>query len=292
MREPSRFLKDIVELSREAGGEILKIYHSNFRVAEKDDHSPLTAADLVSHQRLLRGLESLAAVYPVLSEESAAVPYAERQAWETYWLIDPLDGTREFVKRNGEFTVNVALVHQGKPVLGVVHAPVLGASYFAAEGCGAFVQRGDDLPHEIAVRSPAPARITVVGSRSHWTPGLEAYLERLGGYELRSMGSSLKFCLVAEGMADLYPRLGPTSEWDTAAAQCVVEEAGGAVVDLDGEPLRYNGKESLLNPYFLVYGDKSRDWREYSAGLRGAATPRPARHPPLEAAGAQRFAPL
>jgi len=261
-------LKVVVALSRDAGKRILEVYHSDFRVAQKDDRSPLTAADLIAHQCLVTGLQALSPVYPVLSEESAEAPYEERQAWETYWLIDPLDGTKEFVKRNGEFTVNVALIHQHKAVLGVVHAPVLAVSYFASEGCGAFRQQDELPPEQIQVRTPAPSRPTVVGSRSHQTPELADFLACLGEHELNSIGSSLKLCLVAEGAADLYPRMGLTSEWDTAAAQCVVEAAGGAVVDLHGAPLRYNGKESLLNPYFLVYGDKSRDWLGCAESLK------------------------
>lgn len=268
MKEPSRFLEPVIALSIEAGRKILEIYDSDFRVGFKQDDSPLTAADLASHHCLLEGLQDLSTLYPVLSEESADLPFEERSAWETYWLIDPLDGTKEFVKRNGEFTVNVALVHQHVPVLGVVYAPALDTCYFASEGCGAFKRIGNEEPHQIYVRSRAPEHLTVVGSRSHQTEGLATFLSRLGDYQLKSIGSSLKLCWVAEGEADLYPRIGLTSEWDTAAAQCVVEAAGGAVTDLKGERLRYNAKSSILNPYFLVYGDKSRTWHGYAEGLQ------------------------
>lgn len=269
MKEPSRFLKSVVALSREAGRRILKIYHSDFRVGLKDDRSPLTAADLAAHHCLVEGLSRLRPVYPVLSEESSDVSADDRKRWETYWLIDPLDGTREFIKRNGEFTVNVALIHQGRPVLGVVYAPVLDLCYFASEHCGAFRQVGEGECEVIAVRMCSPDTPRVVGSRSHRTQEMETYLTRLGGCDLVSVGSSLKFCLVADGSADLYPRLGLTSEWDTAAAQCIVEAAGGRVTDLAGQPLSYNGRTTLLNPYFLAYGDSSRDWGRYAKGIVG-----------------------
>ncbi len=268
MKEPSRFLEPVIALSLEAGRRILEIYNSDFRVGFKQDDSPLTAADLASHHCLSEGLQKLSTVYPVLSEESADLPFAVRSAWETYWLIDPLDGTKEFVKRNGEFTVNVALIHQHLPVLGVVYAPAMDVCYFASEGCGAFKRTGGGGPQQIYVRDRAPSRLAVVGSRSHQTEGLATLLGRLGEYDLKSIGSSLKLCWVAEGEADLYPRIGLTSEWDTAAAQCVVEAAGGAVTDLAGQRLQYNTKESILNPFFLVYGDKSRTWHTYATGLQ------------------------
>ena len=264
---PSSLLKAAVALAIKAGAKIMKIYASDFRVAQKEDASPLTAADLAAHHCLSEGLHVLEGAYPVLSEESALLPFEERLAWETYWLIDPLDGTKEFIKRNGEFTVNIALIRNHKPVLGVVYAPALDVCYFAETGGGAFKQAGSGEPKTISVRGQAPDRLVVVGSRSHRTPELELYLSHLGDHELMPIGSSLKFCRVAEGAADLYPRLGPTSEWDTAAAQCVVETAGGAVTDLSGEPLRYNAKASLLNPYFLVFGDRSGDWTSCATGL-------------------------
>lgn len=267
LKEPSRFLEPVIALAVEAGRKILEVYHSDFRVGFKDGDAPLTAADLVAHHCLTEGLPALRPGYPVLSEEAAELPYEERSGWETYWLIDPLDGTKEFIKRNGEFTVNIALIHQNQPVLGVVYAPALTTCYFASEGCGAFKQLGEEPPRQIYVRARAPQRLTVVGSRSHQTAGLATYLERLGEHDLKSVGSSLKFCLVAEGEADLYPRIGLTSEWDTAAAHCIVEAAGGGVTDLHGKPLRYNTKPSLLNPYFLVFGDRSREWFRYAEGI-------------------------
>jgi 3'(2'), 5'-bisphosphate nucleotidase len=259
--EPCALLGEVVAVAREAGRRILEIYITEFDVEHKEDRSPLTAADLAAHHSIVAGLETLTPGVPTLSEESAHIPFAERASWLEYWLIDPLDGTREFVKRNGEFTVNIALVRNHRPVLGVVHAPVTGVSYYACTERGAYKQVGAGEPQRIRVRR-APDRLTVAGSRSHAGP-LGTFLKNLGDYELISMGSALKSCLVAEGVADVYPRLGPTSEWDTAAAHCVVEEAGGKVTDTAMHPLRYNTKPSLLNPHFLVFGDASRDWSRY-----------------------------
>jgi len=267
-KEPSRFLEAVVALARKAGRQILEIYGSDFRVGFKEDSSPLTAADLASHHCLAEGLAALRPAYPLISEESKSLPFEERSGWETFWLIDPLDGTKEFIKRNGEFTVNVALIHRHRPVLGVVYAPAKALCYFASEGCGAYKQIDDSSPRRIEVTASAHHPPRVVGSRSHRTEGLALYLNRLGEHRLMSIGSSLKLCWVAEGAADLYPRIGPTSEWDTAAAHCIVKEAGGEVTDLRGEPLSYNAKPSLLNPYFLVFGDKSRDWRGYADGIK------------------------
>ncbi|MCC5794733.1 MAG: 3'(2'),5'-bisphosphate nucleotidase CysQ [Chromatiales bacterium] len=250
----------LLALTRRAGTEILKIYQSDFEVDLKADDSPLTAADRASHEVLVAGLSSLAPGVPIWSEESKTLPFAERRHWERFWLLDPLDGTREFIKRNGEFTVNVALVEGGVPVLGIVHVPVTGIDYLGLQGRGAerLDPGGSRMPIRVQVPSAQPVR--VVGSRSHRGSSLDAFLARLGPHEMVPMGSSLKLCLVAEGAADLYPRLGPTSEWDTAAAQAVVVAAGGQVLGLDGEPLRYNQRDTALNPSFIVFGDGSRDW--------------------------------
>ena len=256
-------LQPIVALARQAGDRILEIYGSEFSVEQKADNSPLTDADMASHHTIVDGLALLTPDIPVLSEESASLPYSERSSWNRYWLVDPLDGTREFVKRNGEFTVNIALIDEGVPVLGVVHVPVTGVSYLACRGRGAMKQEADEVPVAIQVRKPGDGPVMVVGSRSHRGDSLIRFLDKLGEHEMVGMGSSLKICLVAEGVADIYPRLGPTSEWDTAAAQCVVEQAGGYVTDTDMQPLRYNTKDSLLNPFFLVFGDNSRDWSQY-----------------------------
>jgi 3'(2'), 5'-bisphosphate nucleotidase len=268
-REPSHYLESVVALTREAGKRILDIYGTDFLVDIKGDDSPLTQADLAAHESLVRGLATLHPTHPVISEESTAVSPEIRTAWKSCWMIDPLDGTKEFIKRNGEFTVNVALIFDGLPVLGVVYAPVLDVTYFAAEGCGAYKQSGEDRPEVIRVKDRKADPLTVVGSRSHQTEPLMLYLSRLGDHALTSMGSSLKLCLVAEGAADLYPRIGLTSEWDTAAAHCVVREAGGRVTNLQGQELRYNERDTFLNPYFLAFGDKTADWCRYAEGIDG-----------------------
>lgn len=257
-------LEPVTALARQAGVRILEVYNSeDYAVEEKDDRTPLTAADLAAHNTIVDGLGRLTPDIPVLSEESASLPYTERSGWRRYWLVDPLDGTREFINRNGEFTVNIALIEDGVPVLGVVHVPVTGVSYSACRGRGAFKQVGEGMPEAIQVRKLDGGPVMVVGSRSHRGSSLTAFLDKLGRHEMVGMGSSLKLCLVAEGIADIYPRLGPTSEWDTAAAQCVVEQAGGRVTDTGMQPLRYNTKDSMLNPFFLVFGDDSRDWSQY-----------------------------
>ncbi|MBI5462660.1 MAG: 3'(2'),5'-bisphosphate nucleotidase CysQ [Gammaproteobacteria bacterium] len=260
---PCTLLDDIKRIAIEAGERILEVYESDFAIEHKDDKSPLTAADLAAHKAIVAGLGVLTPEIPVLSEESASIPFAERSRWTRYWLVDPLDGTREFIKRNGEFTVNIALIDHGRVTLGVVYVPVTQLCYYACAGGGAFKQAAGQAPAPIRVRALTDAPVRVVGSRSHSGDSLLRYLDKLGAHELVSMGSSLKFCLVAEGQADIYPRLGLTSEWDTAAAQCVVEEAGGRVTGLDMQPLRYNTKDSLLNPHFFVIGDITRDWSQY-----------------------------
>ncbi len=261
--DPCTLLPEVCALAHEAGRRILDIYATDFAVTDKDDDSPLTAADMAAHHAIVAGLARLTPDIPVLSEESVAIAFEERARWRDYWLIDPLDGTREFIKRNGEFTVNIALIHAHSPVLGVVQVPVSGLCYFACAGAGAFKQLPGEAPQAIRVRPLGEGPVIVAGSRSHRGESLNRFLERLGPHEIISMGSALKSCLVAEGRADIYPRLGPTSEWDTAAAHCVVVEAGGAVTDTQLQPLRYNTKPSLLNPHFLVFGDASRDWRQY-----------------------------
>ena len=251
-----------ITLARDAAAAILGIYDSAFAVEHKADASPLTAADLAAHRILVEGLERLTPDVPVLSEEAAEdATWNVREGWRRLWLVDPLDGTREFVKRNGEFSVNLALVEDGDVVFAVVQAPVGGALWHATRGVGAFRREGE---RDVAIQSrrPAHAPLRVAASRSHRDGRTEAFIEQLGEIEPVSLGSSLKFCRLAEGSLDAYPRFGPTSEWDTAAAQAVVEAAGGAVVTTDGERLRYNTKPELLNPHFLVYGDRSRDWRD------------------------------
>lgn len=257
---------NVVTLARQAGDKILEIYEQeDLGVVNKADHSPLTLADLAAHQIIVEGLTNLTPAWPILSEESKTIPYHERQSWQHFWLVDPLDGTKEFIQRNGEFTVNIALINDGIPMLGVVYAPVLGIAYGAAQDWGAFRYRGEQEPERIQVRTYQPGSVLqVVASRSHAGPETEEFLQRLESQglevEVVSRGSSLKFCLVAEGQADLYPRFGPTMVWDTAAAQCVVEQAGGSVTTLAGERLTYD-REALLNPYFVAAG--SFPWQDY-----------------------------
>jgi 3'(2'), 5'-bisphosphate nucleotidase len=250
-------LPAVEALCRQAGQAILEIYgKEDFQVQSKNDASPLTAADLASNQVLVQGLEALTPDIPVLSEESSHIPWAQRQSWERYWLVDPLDGTKEFIKRNDEFTVNVALIEGGAPVMGVVYMPVGDITWSGARGHGAHRKQGDQAPTALEVTA-ANAPLTVAVSRSHPSQALQAFMDGLGQVQTRALGSSLKFCLIAEGQVDLYPRLGPTSEWDTAAAQAVLEAAGGVILREDGSALPYNTKESYLNPWFFALGDRS-----------------------------------
>ena len=266
MNEHAILLPDLVELAVKAGNAILGIYATDFGHRTKADESPVTAADLAAEAIIENGLAQLAPDIPLVAEEAASQGRVPEIPNGRFWLVDPLDGTREFLNRNDEFTVNIALIEAHYPALGVVHVPVSGVSYIGAAGVGCFRRHGETAPVPIAVRKPAARPAVVVGSRSHANPDLAQRLEAIGPHRLVSMGSSLKFCLVAAGEADFYPRLGPTSEWDTAAAQALVEAAGGQVVTLDGRRLAYNTRESLLNPHFLVFGDASADWPSLMSG--------------------------
>ncbi len=258
-----------VDIARHAGDKILEVYNSEYSIEHKDDKSPLTDADMAAHHAIVDKLAKLTPEIPVLSEESAKLPFEQRSQWQTYWLVDPLDGTREFIKRNGEFTVNIALVHDHRSIIGVIHVPVLKTDYFAWQDGGAFKIENGGKAQGIQVKKLDGGTLTIAGSRSHGSQAMQDYMQKLsqqmGEPQLLSMGSSLKFCLVAEGKADLYPRLGLTSEWDTAAAHCIVEQAGGFVTQTDMSPLRYNTKDSLLNPFFFVFGDDRRDWSAFLA---------------------------
>ncbi len=265
--------------ARHAGEATLEVYNSDFAVEHKDDKSPLTLADKRSHEIIMNDLSKPThnnPTLPILSEEGRDIPYDERRGWESFWLVDPLDGTKEFIKRNGEFTVNIALMHTNKPVLGVIYVPVTDTFYFAAVSIGAYkltdtkivtdnmsVDKLLDKSQKLPVSANnKKAPLTIIGSRSHGTKESSEFIERMkekhGEVEIISAGSSLKFCLVAEGMADVYPRFGPTMEWDTAAGQAIVEQAEGSVIDIQTkEPLGYN-KRNLLNPFFIVTGQNSR----------------------------------
>jgi len=258
--DPRTLVDPVVAMTRQAGDAILEVYATHFDVQNKADESPLTQADLQSHHSLVAGLQALTPEVPIISEEGGLPEFDVRSRWQRYWLIDPLDGTKEFVNRNGEFTVNVALIVDHRPVLGVVHVPVQQRTFVGCEGIGSSVRDGNDPPRPIRSAASSASPVRVVGSRSHRGSSLDAWLDKLGDYDMVPMGSSLKFCVIAEGLADVYPRLGPTSEWDTAAAQAVVEQAGGTVLELDGKPLSYNGKADILNPHFIVFGPDDRDW--------------------------------
>jgi 3'(2'), 5'-bisphosphate nucleotidase len=244
-------LKPVVQAASSA---IMRIYESAFAIEHKDDNSPLTQADLQSQHIIVEALGRITPDVPVLSEESATAPWSERRHWRELWVVDPLDGTREFIKRNGEFTINIALVREHEPELGIVAAPAKGLFYWGAREVGAFAEHAGEERRQIYV-SRAASPLRVVGSRSHGSPQTEGYLNRLGPYVLHGIGSSLKFCLLAEGKADLYPRFGPTSEWDTAAGQAILEAAGGQVTRFDGHRLRYNCRESILNGDFVAFAD-------------------------------------
>jgi 3'(2'), 5'-bisphosphate nucleotidase len=261
--DPCAYLDAVCGIARAAGQRILEVYERAFTIAHKDDRSPLTEADCLAHGVIAESLARLAPGVPLLSEESDEADYAARAAWQRFWLVDPLDGTKEFIHRNGEFTVNIALIENRRAVLGVVYVPVLRTMYFACAGRGAFKQEGDAAARPIRGRRyDGGNKPVVVASRSHPGEHLAAFLASLGPHDTVSLGSSLKFCLVAEGAADVYPRLGPTMEWDTAAAQCVVEAAGGSVTDPARRPLTYN-KADLHNPWFIVSGPGGYDWHRH-----------------------------
>jgi 3'(2'), 5'-bisphosphate nucleotidase len=252
----------------DAGREAVKYYGQDIPVEAKADDSPLTLADQASHRLITAALAALTPDIPVLSEESQDTATIRETAGDRLWLVDPLDGTKEFIKQTGQFTVNIALLEYGWPVLGVVHVPVSGVSYLGLktdQQTAAWVQLPGADPERIATRKAQLDRLTVVASRDHAGPVVEAFLARLENAEKTSMGSSLKFCLVAEGKADFYPRVVPTMQWDTAAAQCIVEAAGGQVTDLSGQRLDYP-PDRLRNPSILASGDPSIDWAAFFHG--------------------------
>ena len=264
------YTEAVTLIARDAGAQILQIYDRGYDVDTKTDGSPVTTADQHSHALIVKELEKLTPDIPVLSEESSTEAMEHRRHWSYYWLIDPLDGTKEFIGRHGEFTVNIALVHEQQPVIGVVYTPVQKLLHWAWSGGSAFRQLGDDPVEGIEVKEYRQGIPTVVASRSHGRGNLKLFLDSVeeiyGGYELTSMGSALKICVVAEGKADVYPRLGPTSEWDTAAAHCVLVVAGGKITDCNGDPLLYN-KESLLNPWFIAFGRSQEDWKKHLVNI-------------------------
>ncbi|MDR9425106.1 MAG: 3'(2'),5'-bisphosphate nucleotidase CysQ [Marinobacter sp.] len=249
----SSILPDLLKIADEASEKVLHIYQSDFKVNYKEDQSPITAADLASHDIIVRGLRRITRDIPVLSEEGAEIPWEERKHWRRFWLIDPIDGTKDFTQRTGEFTVNIALIEDGEPVMGVVAAPALKEVYWGVQGEGAHKRDRTGRSHPIRVAEPRDS-LRVVASKNHLNEETRAFIAKLGPHETVQAGSSLKFCRLAEGHADIYPRMGPTSEWDTAAAHAVLLAAGGKVQTTDGKPLKY-GKENVLNPWFIAAGN-------------------------------------
>ena len=268
-------LPRVREIAEEAGREIMTIFRdeSRWEVQHKEDESPLTAADLAAHHVIGAALAALTPDIPVISEESEAIPVAERRAWSRCWLVDPLDGTKEFIARSGDFTVNIALVENGEAILGVVHAPAKGIAYVGARGCGAHrTEHGESRTLTSAELPAAGVRaLRLVASKRHRGERDAEFCAKaeaaFGEVEFNTAGSAFKICVVAEGEADVYPRFGPTMEWDTAAGQVVVEEAGGGLVDEQGRPFRYNQRDTLLNGSFLVFGDAPETWRALCAQM-------------------------
>jgi 3'(2'), 5'-bisphosphate nucleotidase len=252
----NHYLTATIALAKVAGAKILEVYHSgDFAIETKLDTTPVTRADFLAHQIIVDGLKQLTPSLPVLSEEAADIPFAERQQWQQYWLVDPLDGTRAFIKKSGEFTVNIALICNHQPILGVVYVPIKDICYFAAEHSGAYMQQDSQAKIALQARSWNKGLLRILLSRYSDEKRFKVILEQFEECEMDRVSSAWKFGLMAAGEADIYPRFGPTSEWDTAAGQCVLEQAGGKVLDFMGKPLRYNTKESLENPQFLALGN-------------------------------------
>lgn len=250
-------IQRIIDIAKEAGEEIMQIYTTDdFAVVDKSDNSPLTKADKAANEVINQRLKEIYPHIPIISEENKTINFEDRMDWDWFWLVDPLDGTKEFIKKNGEFTVNIALVHDGRPVMGVVGIPARNQVYYASQGHGAFKMDEHGTLTKLQIKEPSADSIALIGSRSHPSPEFDAYLKdmesKYATVDFVAAGSSLKFCLVAEGAADVYPRLGPTMEWDTGAGHAIVLEAGARVkVYGEDRDLSYN-KESLLNPFFIV----------------------------------------
>ncbi|MFT5450647.1 MAG: 3'(2'), 5'-bisphosphate nucleotidase [Enterobacterales bacterium] len=261
-------MEKVVEIANLAAQQIIDVYlDDDFDVQIKNDKSPVTQADLLAHDLIVEQLKALSGDTPVVSEEDTSDLWHQRKDWPLYWLIDPLDGTKEFVDKNGEFTVNIALVSQGHPIMGIVQAPVLDTVYFAAKNIGAFKTISSNATSSIKVRDipliDDKQLFTVAIGRGCIPDKVKQLYQALPSHNTIRIGSALKTCLIAEGLADIYPRYGKTSEWDTAAAQCILECAGGVVCDMQLNTLTYNTKDSLINPEFIAYGDKSIDWSNY-----------------------------
>ena len=252
----SDLIEQLIEISKEAGKAILEVYNTDFDYQLKEDLSPLTKADTLSNIIICERLKALTPNTPILSEENSDIPFNIRSVWKQYWLVDPLDGTKEFIKRNGEFTVNIALIENNIPIFGVIHAPVLQQTFWGSESQGSFYENQNTEINKITISSNVDDPLRVVVSRSHPSPDLTDWLDRNETHKINYVGSSLKFCLIAKGEADYYPRFGPTSEWDTAAGQSILEYSGGIVTSLDGSKIKYNTKSDYINPNFLAHNNR------------------------------------
>ena len=249
-------LSDLLEVSKNAGKAIMEIYETNFEVKLKRDNSPVTEADMLSHEIICNSLRKITPTIPIISEESSDISFEMRSSWEKYWLIDPLDGTKEFITKNGEFTVNIALIEYSKPVLGVIHAPALNKTYWGSKELGSsYYQKNSQKEVEIKIRDFKDRdTLRIMISRSHPSEDLEKWLNNINKYKIVTMGSSLKLCALAKGDADIYPRFGSTCEWDIAAGHAILKYAGGSVLTLEKKELEYGKKESFINPYFIASG--------------------------------------
>lgn len=269
LEKPSKMAQNLGRICYAAGEAIMRIYvrPELWNLSAKDDSSPITAADLAANKVVVNGLADLMPLLPVLTEEEALTSWSVRRQWARYWLVDPLDGTKEFLARNGEFTVNIALIEHGKPMFGMVHQPVTGITYYGGRRYGSFIQPREGEASQIQVRPLNWPQIKILTSQRHGGGKTQQLAEALtaAGAEViqQAMGSSLKMCCIAAGKADFYPRMGPTSEWDTAAAQAILEGAGGRVLDWSFYPLIYNQQESVLNPEFMAIGDLNHPWQDW-----------------------------
>ena len=252
----SDLIKQLIEISKEAGNAILEIYHSDFDYTFKDDSTPLTKADQQAHEIITKKLHKLTPHIPILSEEDSDISFKKRSTWDKYWLIDPLDGTKEFIKMNGEFTVNIALVENNSPTLGLIHLPVTSETYWGSKTNGSYYLNSNNKSKKISVSTKSKNTITIMASRSHPNEKLDSLLDKIEHYEIINRGSSLKFCQIASGQADVYPRFGLTSEWDIAAGHAILLGASGNIYDLNGSEIKYNIKSSYLNPFFIASNSK------------------------------------
>lgn len=258
LKSNETLIENIIQISIEAGVKVLNIYKEAPTVVEiKEDSSPLTKADIESNNLIIKQLRKISSSIPILSEESADIPFAEREKWKQFWLIDPLDGTKEFLNKNGEFTINIALIENNIPIIGLIHTPVFKETYWGSVKDGSFMQAEYNQKKSIYVSNENNLPTRVLTSRSHPSNKLKNWMKDKNNIEITKMGSSLKFCQIAKGAADFYPRFGPTSEWDIAAGHAIVNYAGGDIITLENQDLRYNTKESLINPSFVVSKSKN-----------------------------------